>query len=29
LAKGQTLAQEISRDLVSKDGKSDRTDGSS
>ena len=29
LAKGQTLAQEISRDLVPKDGKPDRTDGSS
>ena len=29
LAKGQSLAQEISQDLVPKDGKPDRTDGSS
>ena len=29
LAKGQSLAQEISQDLVPKDGKSDRADGSS
>ena len=29
LAKGQSLAQEISQDLVPKDGKADRTDGSS
>jgi hypothetical protein len=29
LAKGQSLAQEISQDLLPKDGKSDRTDGSS
>jgi hypothetical protein len=28
LAKGQTLAQEISQDEISKGGKSDRTDGS-
>jgi predicted transcriptional regulator len=28
LAKGQTLAQEVSQDVVSKDGKSDHTDGS-
>jgi hypothetical protein len=29
LAKGQTLAQEISQDFLPKDGKPDRTDGSS
>ena len=29
LAKGQSLAQEISQDLVPKDGKADPTDGSS
>jgi predicted transcriptional regulator len=28
LAKGQTLAQEISQDVVSKDGRPDHTDGS-
>jgi hypothetical protein len=28
LAKGQTLAQEVSQDVGSKDGKSDHTDGS-
>ena len=29
LAKGQSLAQEISQDVISKDGTSDRTNGSS
>jgi hypothetical protein len=29
LAKGQTLAQEISQDVISKDGTRDHTDGSS